>query len=240
MIKEKLKIIALGAIVVLSGVFLLGSLVYALSGSFPIGIETCNNCSFKVDGTGNSDGVFGAAVASDATHLSQEPKPTAFGNTFFSGDIEVDGTAYFDGNISYSGQILGVRKITSVANTVTTISTTTLTVADSGETFVFSSVSSTVFVLPATTTASGVEYTFFVGGALTGDVTIVTNNGGNIIEGTLIVAGAVVDCASEDTITFVSDGENIGDFVTLISDGTHWLIRESGALTASKLTCTAT
>lgn len=119
----------------------------------------------------------------------------------------------------------------------TTASTNTLTITESGRTF-FVSNSSTVFVLPATSTAAGVHYRFVVGGAIDGNVTIRTSDLGKDIEGTLLVAGAVVDCAAEHTITFVADGANIGDYFELFSDGSHWIIGDSGALTGSKLTCT--
>jgi hypothetical protein len=98
---------------------------------------------------------------------------------------------------------------------------------------------SQAYTLPATSTSAGVVFRFVVAGSLTGDARIVTSDGGNDIEGALIVAGAVVDCDAEDTITFVSDGENLGDFVELRSNGTDWFIGASGALTGSKLTCTA-
>lgn len=52
---------------------------------------------------GGEDVMIGAAVAGDATHLSQEPKPTAFGSTYFSSDVEVDGTTYLDGPLTTVG-----------------------------------------------------------------------------------------------------------------------------------------
>jgi hypothetical protein len=61
---------------------------------------------------------------------------------------------------------------------------------------------------------------------------------GDNIEGTLIVAGAVVDCNAVDQIDFVNDGENLGDYVEIRSDGTKWFIGDSGVLTGSKMTCT--
>ena len=128
-----------------------------------------------------------------------------------------------------------VNDMTSVAATV---ASTTVTAALTGTTYVFTT--TTEFVLPATSTAAGLYYKFVVGGAITSNVTIRTYDLSNNIEGTLIVAGAVLDCDAEDVITFVADGENIGDYVELYSDGTYWYIGDSGALTASKLTCTAT
>lgn len=122
-------------------------------------------------------------------------------------------------------------------NAQTSATTNTLTIAESGRTF-FASGSSTVFVLPATSTASGVHYRFVISGAIDGNVTVRTSDLGNNIEGTLLVAGAVVDCDAEDTITFVADGENIGDYFEIFSNGANWFLGSSGALTGSKLTCT--
>lgn len=122
-------------------------------------------------------------------------------------------------------------------NAQTATATNTLAITESGRTF-FASGSSTTYILPATSTASGVHYKFVISGAIDENVIVRTSDLGNNIEGTLMVAGAVVDCDAEDTITFVADGENIGDYVELYSNGAYWFIGDSGALTASKLTCT--
>lgn len=146
----------------------------------------------------------------------------------------IPGGEYYN-EVAFLGGMREVDKITSVAKT-SVYSTTTLTYKDSGTTFVHSA-SGTTMTLPAVTHA-GAKFRFMVGGALdTGNVIIDSAEGDNI-EGTLIVAGAVVDCDAEDQINFVVDGENIGDYVEVISSGTKWLIVDSGALTASKLTCT--
>lgn len=125
----------------------------------------------------------------------------------------------------------------SVAYAPTSIySTTTLQFKDSGTTYYLSG-KGTTWILPAVTN-KGANYRFVVNGALdTGNVIIDSAEGDNI-EGTLIVAGAVVDCAAEDQLNFVVDGENVGDYVEVRSDGTQWLIGDSGVLTAAKLTCT--
>lgn len=113
----------------------------------------------------------------------------------------------------------------------------TATVAQTGTIFQMGTAGVDV-TLPAPTVASGVHYRFVVSGAVaTTDMTIVAGTA-DTIEGTLLVAGAVVDCDANDLITFVVDGENIGDYVDLYSDGVKWMIGSSGALTASKMTCT--
>lgn len=159
-------------------------------------------------------------------------------NELQTGVLTVTGNSNLSGNLALTGELNNKMALTSVTASSTATVTTTLTTAMSGETFYIAGTTST-FILPATSTASGSFYRFVVGGAMTGDATIVTSDGGNNIEGSLIVAGAVIDCDAEDTLTFVADGENIGDFVELYSDGTYWYIGSSGALTGSKLTCTA-
>lgn len=153
-------------------------------------------------------------------------------------DLTVTDDVAIGGDLTVTGATLSKQSVTKVANTVTTTVSSTLTSADAGKTFFVTSVSSTEYYLPASNTASGLNYKFVVGGALTGDLVIKTHAAEKVIEGTLLVAGAVVDCAAEHTITFVSDGENVGDYVELYSDGTYWYIGDSGALTGSKLTCT--
>jgi len=141
---------------------------------------------------------------------------------------------------SFFTDSLNYLESNTILNLTVDVTTTTLTLAMSGETFYFGGVSSTAFVLPDVTTATGTVYRFVVDGAMSEDITVRTSALGDEIEGALIVAGAVVDCAAEDTLTFVADGENLGDFVELRSNGSDWFIGASGALTASKLTCSAT
>jgi hypothetical protein len=131
---------------------------------------------------------------------------------------------------------LGYKQKTESIAPTSIYATTTIVAEDSGTNFMLSA-SGTTMILPAVGYA-GATYRFTVGGALdTGNVIIDSAEGDNI-EGTLVVAGAVVDCASVDQINFVVDGENVGDTVELFSDGTQWLISDSNVLTASKMTCT--
>lgn len=132
----------------------------------------------------------------------------------------------------------GFRHTEKVVNFAPTsqYSTTTLQLLDSGTTYSISA-SGTTWILPAVT-QTGVNFRWVVGGALDTANVVIDSAEGDNIEGTLIVAGAVVDCAAEDQVNFVIDGENVGDYVELMSNGTNWLIGDSGALTAAKLTCT--
>ena len=163
----------------------------------------------------------------------------------FAEGISVDGTTI----INSAGQFVG-SLATTLASTVgsvgaganitvpviTPTTDTTLTVAQSGS-IVNMGTAGLDITLPSVTSSAGVSYTFVVSGNFTTtDMTIVSGTADKL-DGTLIVAGAVVDCDATDLITIVNDGENVGDFVELFSNGTNWLIGKSGALTASKMTC---
>lgn len=110
----------------------------------------------------------------------------------------------------------------------------TLTAADSGKLYLIAT--GTTATLPAV--REGAWFRFMVSGSIADTNFVIDSAEGDNIEGALIVAGAVVDCAAEDQINFVNDGENVGDFVELYSDGTSWLIGASGGLTTAKITCT--
>jgi glycerate-2-kinase len=119
-----------------------------------------------------------------------------------------------------------------------TVSATTATLKDTdfGKTVILSAASGTTVTLPAV--KKGGWLRFVIGSAFDTANVILDSKEGDNIDGTVVVAGAVVDCDAEDQLNFVNDGENLGDFVELVSDGTSWYIGASGALTASKLTCT--
>lgn len=153
------------------------------------------------------------------------------------GDLAVTGNTTNTGNITASGTITYKQKSTNIAAT-SIYSTTTLTQANSGTTY-YLSASGTTIILPAiNTTMAGTNFKFVIKGASTDGNFIIDSAEGDNIEGTLIVAGAVVDCDAEDQINFVTDGENIGDYVDIYSDGTQWLIGDSGVLASGKMTCT--
>lgn len=113
----------------------------------------------------------------------------------------------------------------------------TLTAAQSGSIVAMNTAGQDV-TLPPASESVGAYYRFVVTGAVaTTNMTIVSDPA-DVINGTLIVAGAVVDCDATDALNFVIDGENVGDYVELYTDGTSWLIGDSGVLTSAKLTCT--
>ena len=105
----------------------------------------------------------------------------------------------------------------------------TLTVADSGKVFSLQGATDgAAITLPAV--AADLKYTFVVGSAFaTTDWTIVAAT--SVIEGSATVAGLVVGAVNENTISFVASAETVGDWVTIVCDGTSWLV--SGQATAS-------
>jgi hypothetical protein len=137
-------------------------------------------------------------------------------------------------DLTVYGNIRFKEKTVQVNQTLAT-STVTLYSEDSGTNYLLKA-TGTIIVLPAV--EAGLQFKFTINGASANANFEIRSAEGYNIEGTLIVAGAVVDCDAEDQINFVTDGENLGDYVELYSDGSQWLIGDSGVLTASKLTCT--
>lgn len=143
----------------------------------------------------------------------------------FSGPDIYEKVRFYD-SVSYKEPVVSVT---------TQVATTTLSAVNSGTTY--SIATSTTFVLPAVANA-GTLYRFVVGAALATTNVIVASAEGDNVDGTLIVAGAVVDCDATDQLNFVVDGENVGDFVEVRSNGSKWIIGASGVLTTAKMTCT--
>lgn len=119
--------------------------------------------------------------------------------------------------------------------TITVSDDYTLQAFESGAT-VYATASGSTTTLPVA--KEGLFFKFVVAGALDTVNWIIDSAEGDNIEGSLIVAGAVVDCDAEDQVNFVTDGENLGDFLEVRSDGSNWYITQSNALTTAKLTCT--
>jgi len=157
----------------------------------------------------------------EASDISQESLGALVGPDIYS-DVRVFGS-------------LNYKEMTTALAPTSIYATTTLLAENSGTTYYLSG-SGTTITLPAIN--DGVNFKFQINGAADSGNFIIDSAEGDNIEGTLIVAGAVVDCASEDQINFVTDGENLGDYVEISSDGTQWLIGDSGTLTTGKMTCT--
>ena len=197
----------------------LGALVVGVAiGAFVTGLtksDTLGGVTIEDETFVGSVTVGGTLAASDLT---------ASDDLTVTDDVTVGDDLYVAGNALYGETVETV----SAANVITSV--------ESGTTYYISTTGAS-YTLPAVATAAGDVYRFVIGAAFSTDAVITSAEGDNI-EGALIVAGAVVDCDAEDFITFVADGENLGDFVELRSNGTSWFIGASGALTGSKLTCT--
>ena len=110
----------------------------------------------------------------------------------------------------------------------------TLTTADSGKTFKVSGSGGTV-TLPAPT--EGWKARFVTTGAMDTANTIIAGGTADKMEGSMIVAGAVVDVDAADQINFVHGSANLGDFIDVWSDGSNYYVfgnaLSSGAITAT-------
>ena len=175
--------------------------------------------------------VLSASVAMAVTMSVDEVKELVSEVTFgaFPGpEVYMDVTVY--------GTLTSKNKTTAITPT-SIYSTTTLRIVDSGTSYTLSG-SGTTITLPAVASSDGVKLRFIVIGAATDGNFIINSAEGDNIEGSIIVAGAVVDCNDADALNFVVDGENLGDFFEIMSDGTNWFPLASGVLTSAKLTCT--
>lgn len=151
-------------------------------------------------------------------------------------DIVINGSLTVTEDLNVGGALTYKQKI--VASVATDqYATTTLTIAQSGTTFLISA-SGTQFTLPASTTAEvGTTYRFQVNGAIdTGSSTIASYEGDNI-EGSIMIAGAVVDCDAADNVELDYGKENIGDYVEVMWGGTYWLVQDSNFLTSLSAVC---
>jgi hypothetical protein len=112
----------------------------------------------------------------------------------------------------------------------------TLTADDNGKVFILSDAASGDITLPAVATNVGFECKVICGFAITSASALISAEGDNI-EGSIVVNGAQVDVDAADQLNFVQTAENIGDWVSVISDGTYWYAEGvghgAGAITAT-------
>ena len=114
---------------------------------------------------------------------------------------------------------------------------TTLTAEDSGKVFILKAAAGAQITLPAVATSAGFRFKFVIGLAFaTTNWTVLAAS--NVIEGSVLVAGAHVAGVNENTISFVASAESLGDFAELVCDGTNWFVNGSG-VTAGSITLTA-
>lgn len=121
-----------------------------------------------------------------------------------------------------------------LANVKTVTATRTLTVEESGTCFILNAAAGVELALPDA--GNGLNYKFVVGASfITTDWTVLAAD--TVIQGSVIVNGAHVAGANEDTISFVASAESVGDYVYIESDGTNWYVSGSG-VTAGSITLT--
>lgn len=109
------------------------------------------------------------------------------------------------------------------ANVEVVSSANVITAAESGKTFFLNSATGFANTLPAP--GAGLRYTFIVSTVPTsGNTTVVTDSGDNVIEGAADVNSSLVLAANEDSINFVASTCLVGDRVSVISDGTSWFV----------------
>lgn len=111
----------------------------------------------------------------------------------------------------------------------------TLTADDNGKVFILGDAAPGTITLPAVTN-TGFECKVICGFAITSNGVLASAEGDNI-EGALMVASTVVDVNAADQLNFVQSADNIGDWVSVISDGTYWYA-DGRALTTGGLTAT--
>lgn len=124
-----------------------------------------------------------------------------------------------------------------LANVEAVTGAVTLTAEDSGKVLILKAAAGAQITLPAVATSAGLRFKFVVGLAFaTTNWTVLAAS--NVIEGSVIVAGAHVAGSNENTISFVASAESIGDFAELVCDGTNWYVNGSG-VSAGSITLTA-
>jgi len=138
---------------------------------------------------------------------------------------------YESGTVTINAPSGGLR----LTETIT--ATDTLTRADCGKVFYLSH-ASTAIILTLPLPIDGCEMRFVTALAFGDQHEIRTPSATNIIEGTLLVNAADIDCTVEDSLEFADTAETLGDYVEIISDGTTWFIQDSRAATAAAIACT--
>jgi hypothetical protein len=137
----------------------------------------------------------------------------------------------------FSGPVVSTYGFQSGASSVETITAgKTLTAADNGKTFILGDAAPGDITLPAVASSAGFKIKVICGFAITSAAAVKSAEGDNI-EGALMVASTVVDVDAADQLNFVQTAENIGDWVTVESDGTYWYA-DGRALTTGGLTAT--
>lgn len=138
--------------------------------------------------------------------------------------VVIDGVTLKDGGATFTGDLVGAT-VTGAVKTEVITATNTITAAESGTTYFLNSTTGSAQVLP--TAAAGLTYTFIITTVPTsGNMTVTApTTDDNIIFGYADVNSTQVLAATEDSINFIASTCVIGDWVTVISDGTNWYVK---------------
>ena len=143
-------------------------------------------------------------------------------------NVEI-GTASGGGKLKVGGVQQNLGLITDIS------ADTTLTAADSGKIYILDTPGEAI-ILPAVTNV-GCNFKFIVGANIATTNWTVTSAEGDNMEGSMMVASTVVDVDAADVLTFVNTADNIGDWASVVSDGTYWYV-DGRALTTGAITAT--
>ena len=109
------------------------------------------------------------------------------------------------------------------ASTQDIVAARTLTIEESGTTFFLNASVGAAVTLPAVAAAKGVSYKFIVTQAtITTDWVITAATA--VLMGALLEAGLVVLVAAGTTINIEVATDVLGDWVSVVSDGTNWYV----------------
>ena len=109
--------------------------------------------------------------------------------------------------------------------------TGSLNLSDSGKIFKISGTGYTI-TLPAP--SAGWKAKFIVVAAFSTDFVVQTPaDNRDIINGGVIVNGAIVEADAVDRVTFEDDAESVGDFIEIHSDGTNYFLQGNGNAASS-------
>lgn len=128
--------------------------------------------------------------------------------------------------ITYSNDVVRSLKATEVL-----AAAKTLVEGDSGKLFFLDATAGATITLPAV--KAGLNFKFMVADNFATTNFVVASAEGDNIEGSVVVAGAVVVGAGEDQINFVASAESKGDYVCLECDGTSWFVGGMAALSGA-------
>lgn len=105
----------------------------------------------------------------------------------------------------------------------------TVTIEESGTVFNLNAATGYSVTLPALSAATrGVNYKFFIGQATETNPWIITSTTAKI-NGALLEAGLVLTVANQLTIDILVATDVLGDWVSVFSDGTNWMVDGVGS-----------